>query len=296
MKRPALMPMRITITRMTSPPPSTNKAKELTRMVVERVHRQVETFYQQDHADRIQESHGIVHVRAVVHHAARAIECHRDAVPPNIVISTTMAWQIQLAALLHDVDDHKYFPHHKNYENARRLMADGGVPTDCVELILYMIGLVSCSVHGNDVPERIIANGEYHLLIPRWADRLEAVGVVGVVRCYQYNVEHSLPLCSITSPRAVTVDEVWRYATPERFAAYQARGGTSDDMISHYYDKLLHVARPPPPDRVRNTYLEQMAAVSSAAGSPLVEVCLRYGRTGQVDETYIRDLARQLER
>jgi uncharacterized protein len=265
------------------------QGEELTRMVLERVHRQVETFYQQDHADRIQESHGLLHVRAVLQHAVRAIECHRCCAPP-IMISSTMAFQIQLAALLHDVDDHKYFPYHKNYENARRLMAEGGVPTDCVELILYMIGLVSCSVHGNDVPERIVANGEHHLLIPRWADRLEAVGVVGVVRCYQYNVEHALQLSSITSPRAVTVDEVWRYATPERFKAYQARGGTSDDMISHYYDKLLHVAQPPP-DHVRNEYLEQMAAVTTA---PLVEVCLRYGRTGRVDETYLHDLARQL--
>ena len=57
-------------------------------------------------------------------------------------------------------------------------------------------------------------------------------------------------------------------------------------MISHYYDKLLHIARPPP-SIVCNPYLEKMAEQSS---SELVEVCLRFGKTGVVDEDYIRGL------
>ena len=57
-------------------------------------------------------------------------------------------------------------------------------------------------------------------------------------------------------------------------------------MISHYYDKLLHVARPPP-EIVRNKYLEDMAKDSS---KELVEVCLRFGETGVVDEDYILSL------
>lgn len=51
-------------------------------------------------------------------------------------------------------------------------------------------------------------------------------------------------------------------------------------MISHYYDKLLHVARPPK-QLVRNKYLEAIAEESS---KEMIKVLLRYGETGVVDE------------
>ena len=154
-----------------------------------------------------------------------------------------------------------------------------------------MISLVSCSENGNHVPSRILEENEFHLLIPRWSDRLEAVGTKGVVRCYQYNQESGLPLSSADSPRARTIEEVWQLASPQRFQEYQ-RTGESKDMISHYYDKLLHVACPPK-RMVQNAYLEKQAEASSEA---LLEVCLRYGRTGVIDESYLQRLARMMEK
>ena len=196
-----------------------------------------------------------------------------------------------MAALLHDVDDSKYFPRqNSDFENARSILIASNVNASSIRQVLEMIDLVSCSKNGNHVPDWIGESGAYHLLIPRWADRLEAVGAIGVVRCYQYNVEHSLSLSSEYSPRAACEAEVWKQATPERFEAYLASGGQSKDMISHYYDKLLHIARPPR-DIVRNSYLEEMAKESS---KELVEMCVRFGRSGRVDEGYVHETARQL--
>jgi uncharacterized protein len=111
----------------------------------------------------------------------------------------------------------------------------------------------------------------YHLLIPLWVDRLEDVGVIGLVRCSKYNQEHGLPLSSTQSPRAQTEADVF------------SSGGISEDMISHYYDKLLHVACPPK-DIVRNSNLEEQARESSKA---LVEMCIRFGKTSREDEGYV---------
>jgi len=257
----------------------------------------LQLFYQK-HDDRIKESHGISHAEAVYQHACEAIACHQP--PP----SPTTAMEIKVAALLHDVDDEKYFPKTK-YRNACDIMEEANIPKLSQEQILAMIDLVSCSQNGNSVPDWIRTEHKYHLLIPRWSDRLEAVGAVGVIRCNQYSLEKGRPLCSKNAPRATTVEQVWALATPERFEAYQSNGGRSissklvvlddddddddDDMISHYYDKLLHVARPPP-DIVRNAYLTERAAESS---KELVEVCLRYGRTETVDEEYIQGLVKQ---
>lgn len=185
----------------------------------------------------------------------------------------------------------KKSPTHENFENARWILlnhhqAQEELSTDSIESILYMISLVSCSRNGNYIPQQILEEESYPLLIPRWSDRVEAVGTVGVIRCYQYNQEHGHALSSPRSPRPTTVDEVWEFVTPDRLEDYQ-RTGNSSDMISHYYDKLLHLARPPNKDIVRNSYLEQALEDSSRE---LVEVCLRYGRTGKVDEEYIQQL------
>jgi uncharacterized protein len=233
---------------------------------------------------QIQSSHGWQHAYAVFQHACRAVACH------NPTISVTTAMEIPVAALLHDVDDHKYFPENVNFENAQMILkAAAEISDDSAKSILYMISLVSCSRNGNSIPCHILEHNSFHLLIPRWSDRVEAVGKIGVVRCYQYNNEHGQPFCSPNSPKPTTIEELWKLATPERFEKYQ-QTGHSDDMISHYYDKLLHVARPHK-NLVRNSYLEEALEVSSRE---LVEVCLRFGRTGEVDEEYIQLLMADL--
>lgn len=241
---------------------------------------EVKNFYSEN--PQIKESHGLKHVLAVYDHAQKAIACCSPA------LSAMDAMQVSVASLLHDVDDSKYFTDDKiPYRNAKTIMNTVKIPKESRNRVLTMIDLVSCSKNGNTVPSFIADSGNYHLLIPRWSDRLEAVGKIGVVRCYQYSKEKGLPLSSDQSPRATTEKQVWEYATPERFEAYQARGGSSEDMISHYYDKLLHVARPPN-DSVRDSYLEAQAKKSAL---PLIEICLRFGRTGVVDEEYILGLA-----
>lgn len=61
-------------------------------------------------------------------------------------------------------------------------------------------------------------------------------------------------------------------------------------MISHFYDKLLHVARPPQ-EIVRNPYLQEQASESS---KELVEMSVRFGKTGKVDIEYVREVAKEL--
>jgi len=246
--------------------------------------KEVKRFYERN--TQIKESHGHSHVMAVFGHAQAAIACCSPA------LSTMDSMEVSVAALLHDVDDDKYFPDSTSYLNANTIMESVGIPLESHNRILAMIGMVSCSKNGNSVPPFITETGRYHWLIPRWSDRLEAVGKIGVVRCYQYSKEKGRPLTSDKSPRATTLEQVWKYATPERFNAYQARGGSSEDMISHYYDKLLHVACPPK-DIVRNRYLEEKADESA---KPLIELCLRFGRTGVVDEEYILGLCESTAR
>ena len=294
------------------------------------------SFYRK-HSDLIKESHGIHHWERVHHHACNAIEYLEttENLRQRLLLSEDQTIEIEAAALLHDVDDDKYFPKAaavgtneetdrqsidsktKNerehyyaslYPNALELLQEAKIPEQSYETILFMIDAVSCSKNGNSVPMRVDnssrhqnngthdddgATNQYYLLIPRWSDRIEAVGARGVWRCYQYNQEKKRSLCLPgVSPRPRSEDELWSHVVPERFEAYMKAedGGTRDpSMIGHYYDKLLHVACPPR-EIVRNDYLEEKLRDSA---EELVEVCLRYGRSGVVDEEYIRSFQDQ---
>lgn len=261
----------------TSPHTGDNRRHDSTidSILTDSVKEKVELFYSK-HTE-IKESHGIKHALAVYEHAENAVRTHQPQ------LSSMQSMQVRTAALLHDLDDHKYFPNNSNYENAREIMTNVGMDEITQSAVIQLISYVSCSKNKNSVPKIVSKNNAYWMLIPRWADRLEAVGHVGVIRCYQYNREIGAPLSSVQSPRPKSIEEVWEYAKPERFDTYD---GNSTDMISHYYDKLLHVARPPP-NAVCNSYLQQAALESS---KELVEVCVRFGLTGTVDEEYIKGL------
>ncbi len=261
--------------------------------IVELAIKKVKGFYL-DHPE-IKASHGWNHIQSVLNHTTQALLSLEYTLPSKVVM------EIKLAALLHDMDDKKYFPHTSScvggeYPNARTILKAVGInhssndddnQSSSHERIIKMISWVSCSDNGNTVPKEVEDTKAYHLLIPRWADRLEAVGARGVVRCYQYNQEFGRPLSSQETPRPQTEEELWsKFVIPSKLEQYMSRGGTSTDMISHYYDKLLHIARPPK-DIVRNPYLESQAELSS---KELVEVCLRFSRTGIVDEEFIMSL------
>ena len=294
--------------------------------IVQNTLQHVEVFYR-NHPE-IQPSHGIDHIRAVYNHALNAVKVHHsptlscDETMMVLVASllhdvddnkyfpnndkyenaTTIMNQVQVQVggnLLGEGDGDDVGERDDTTTTTTTRSMTMTITPSQQETILQLISFVSCSKNKNSVPPQVILlhhqqqsnnsssnkNAGYWMLIPRWADRLEAVGRRGVVRCYQYNRERlTEPLCSPThSPRPQTLEEVWMYAHPDRFENYN---GHSTDMISHYYDKLLHVSRPPP-DIVRNSYLQEKAVESS---QPLIEVCLRYGRTGIVDEDYIQSL------
>jgi len=194
---------------------------------------------------------------------------------------------LSLAALLHEADDHKYFP--AGSRNAasilEQVLGEAGM-TDSerkafISEVEESISYVSASANGNSVPEKAVADPT--LLWPRFCDRLEAIGVNGAVRCWQYNSEKGDPFHTPDTPRPKTADEVWLHVTEERWNQYQ-NGGSSLSMMDHYYDKLLQIAVYKE-DVVQNKYLVGEAAKRV---EPLVRICVEYGKTGEAPIYLIR--------
>lgn len=96
---------------------------------------------------------------------------------------------VALAALLHDADDHKLFQT-KDNENARRFLASHATAPERVDQIIRDINAVSFSQNRGRRPEtpegRIVQD----------ADRLDAIGAVGIARTFAYGGDHGRSLDS----------------------------------------------------------------------------------------------------
>jgi hypothetical protein len=127
-----------------------------------------------------------------------------------------------------------------------------------VELVCELIDLVSAAHNGNTCT---LIDSERWKLIPRWADRIEALGVYGARRCWQ--VAHRLgnPMFCHDTPLILDAALLTRDELNARFAAYVARGGSSASMLDHYTDKLLSLAHVP---ECQNDYLCQQLAQGDA--------------------------------
>jgi len=205
---------------------------------------------------------------SVLSHVQKMVLYHRH---PKL--TSDQIEDINMAALLYGVDDRKFFPENGNCENARKILVEV-FPTDWfrIEQVIYIIGLVSVSTNGNFIP---VSDDDLWMLYPRFADRLESMGSVGVEKCLK---EYS-PLFLPSTPRCKTEEELWKIATPERFQDYLL-SEESVSFIDHFYDKLLHIGKPEAFGVSDNDYLVGEAMTRHAY---LVEYILNFGRTDKLN-------------
>jgi uncharacterized protein len=206
--------------------------------------------------------HGIEHAKQVLNNAINALEVS------SFQLTNEQTETILLAALLHDADDRKFFPTHNNNENLRLVLFDK--TSEFINLVIDMVNLVSSSKNGDSIPQEIIGN-EWKL-IPRYADRLEAIGLIGIERCYIYSKKANIPLYLEDTSKPKTEEELWSIATTER---YQAYNGNSKSMIDHYYDKLLRLTFFP----IQNKYFEEEC---NKRRRPLVDFILQFGKNEKI--------------
>jgi len=94
---------------------------------------------------------------------------------------------VALAALLHDADDHKLFDT-TDYSNAVFFLENHGVDEQRISFIVSIISSVSFSKNRGRVPDSL--EGE----IVQDADRLDAMGAIGIARTFAYGGKHGRPL------------------------------------------------------------------------------------------------------
>lgn len=94
---------------------------------------------------------------------------------------------VALAALLHDADDYKIF-HTENNANVRSFLTKQRTAPERIERICEAINSVSFTQNRGKHPET--PEGK----IVQDADRLDAMGAVGIARTFAYGGEHGRPM------------------------------------------------------------------------------------------------------
>jgi len=219
--------------------------------------------------ENVCQSHGIGHAITVMYNAENALHSH------DYKLSTFESRSVLFAALLHDADDRKFFPDNKNYENLRFILKDES--QEMVDLVISMVELVSSSKNGDSIPAHVAER--MWMLIPRYSDRIEAIGLIGIKRVFQYAKTANNPLYVSTTPKPNTEEEIWAHATIERYRAYT---GSSDSMIDHFYDKLLRTSNFP----IKNIFLNTEA---KARTKPMIDFLLMFASKKELTDIDVMD-------
>lgn len=135
------------------------------------------------------DGHGVDHAMRVYRNTQVIMEKYPEA--DSVVVA--------LAALLHDADDHKLF-NTDNNANARGFLEKNGLPIEKIDYICQIINSVSFSHNRGKIPDTIEGK------IVQDADRIDAIGAIGIARTFAYGGKAGRPL---------------------------------GDSIKHFYDKLL---------------------------------------------------------
>ncbi len=144
--------------------------------------------------------HDVLHTLRVVKNARRL---NADNAGDDFIVT--------LSALLHDADDRKLFPETaENNGNARKILEKYCVSKENTDRIIDIINSVSFTA--GKIPDSIEGK------IVQDADRLDAIGAVGIARCFSFGGNHSRPI----------------YEEGD-FSGE----GSGDSSIAHFYNKLL---------------------------------------------------------
>lgn len=129
---------------------------------------------------------------------------------------------IGLAAWLHDADDVKLFSESSDLEHARQFMTKHEVGSNIQERVCKIIHEISFK--GTDSVKPSSLEGK----IVQDADRLEAIGAIGIARAFAYGGKTGRKIYDPAEKPLLNMDE----------KTYRAHFDTS---INHFYEKLLNL-------------------------------------------------------
>jgi len=129
---------------------------------------------------------------------------------------------VEMAALLHDMDDHKIDgADWQNLPNARKVLESVGINREQTERVVAVIGEVSFK--GANVNTKPTTN---EACAVQDADRLDAIGAIGVARAFAYGGSKQRELYNPNE-------------APNMHATFEEYKNSKGCTLNHFYEKLF---------------------------------------------------------
>jgi len=128
---------------------------------------------------------------------------------------------VEIAALMHDLDDWKLSSDSENYPNARKLLKENNFDQSTIDRVIEIVEQVSFKGAGVDTTPRSI-----EAKVVQDADRLDAIGAIGVARAFAFGGSKGRPLYA---------PEV----EPQMHQSFEEYKQSKGHTINHFYEKLL---------------------------------------------------------
>lgn len=157
------------------------------------------------------------------YHTQRVMHLAESIAEPESKNTEVDMEAVRLIALLHDLDDRKLSPGtHENLDRARGFLVENHVAPVKQEMILDSIRNLSFKGTGTSVPESLEGR------IVQDADRLDAMGAIGIARAFAYGGSRGRLMYDPEEPPQLDMDA-------ETYS--KSRGHT----VNHFYEKLLRL-------------------------------------------------------
>ncbi|MAD97697.1 MAG: phosphohydrolase [Flavobacteriaceae bacterium] len=135
------------------------------------------------------------------------------------------AFIIELAALLHDIADSKF---HNGDESigprkASQFLQSESVSQEIIDQVVYIIQNMSFK---NSLESKTALNKSIEFQIVQDADRLDAIGAIGIARCFNYGGFKNRPLYDPDIKPNLNMDK-------------ESYKKSTAPTINHFYEKLL---------------------------------------------------------
>jgi len=189
-----------------------------------------------NHMKHYDASHDYQHVMRVVNYAKQIYQGELESGRIDHLIEKInekeLAFIIEMSALIHDVNDHKY----SNETSLSVFLINQNVNQDHIELILYVVENVSFSKekkHGTPLFEKGESDIALFVLnVVRDADRLDAIGAIGIARTFIFSYNTKNPI----------------------YEPGKSLNQNEKSTVGHFYEKLLLLK-----DGMKNPFAKSMA-------------------------------------
>ncbi|KAI3658315.1 hypothetical protein MP638_004148 [Amoeboaphelidium occidentale] len=192
-------------------------------MVIDKVEQFVKEYFQRNKFDV---SHDILHVQRVKSTALSlaAMEAKHNQTQIDLEV-------VKLAALLHDVGDYKYAKEGSPSaaEEVSKLLNELQYAQTTIDKVLYVIENISFR---KEISQKASVDHPIELKIVQDADRLDAIGAVGIARCFSFGAARDRPMYD---PNVLPKENMTKEEYDEQIKK------NNSVTLNHFYEKLFKI-------------------------------------------------------